>query len=55
MRTFWIGVVVTVTVAMITRTRWGTKIGNEVRYLSDQLMLGFLRVTSEFEREAEKR
>ena len=55
MRTFCIGVVVTVSLAMIARTRWGTTIGNEVRYRSDQLMLGFLRVTSEFEREAEKR
>ena len=37
---------------LLRRSSLGLRLGNEIRALSDRLMLGALRATSEFERES---
>jgi hypothetical protein len=45
------GLVLVVAWLALARSPLGLRVGNEVRALSDRVMLDFLRLTSEFERE----
>ena len=47
----WIGVILVVGGRLVARSPAGVRLGNELRALSDRVMLGALRLTSEFERE----
>ena len=52
MKLLWGAVALAVGWIVIARSPVGLRLGNEARALSDRLMLGFLRLTSEFESEA---
>jgi hypothetical protein len=52
MRTLSIGLGAAVAALLLTRSPLGIRIGNQLRALSDRVMLAFLRATSEFESEA---
>jgi hypothetical protein len=52
-KAFGIGLVLVVLVMLLARSRRGGELDNDMRWLSDRAMLKFLRLTSEFEREAE--
>lgn len=45
------GLLLVVAWLLVARSPLGLWVGNEVRALSDRMMLDFLRLTSEFERE----
>ncbi len=51
MKALWIGVILVVGGRLVARSPAGVRFGNELRALSDRVMLGALRLTSEFERE----
>ncbi len=51
MRLVWIGAFLTIAGLLTARSPLGLRIGNEVRELSDKLMLAVLRLTSEFEKD----
>ena len=51
MRAWFVGVALLIGWILLTRSRVGVRIGSEARSVSDRLMLAFLRVSSEFERE----
>jgi hypothetical protein len=45
------GLLLVITWLVVARSPLRLRVGNEVRALSDRMMLDFLRLTSEFERE----
>ncbi len=51
MKALSIGVLLVVGALLLGRSPAGVRVGNQVRALSDRVMLGALRLTSEFERE----
>jgi hypothetical protein len=53
MKAFGIGLVVAIAAALLARSLRGGELGNDIRWLTDRAMLGFLRLTSEFEREVQ--
>ena len=52
MRRCWIAITLGAAFGLVAWQRYGARLDNEARYRSDQLMLGFLRATSEFESES---